>query len=675
MAERVLRDEQFPMVKLAEHLKGLTARATVFRLLTDSDTGTAGTGKPLPDDLDSTPFLSSAAPFGVNHKSNSTPSLHTAKPTCKQRVLSNLRGSLLDAKWSSSQCRQLQLPWEKPPFKPVFGSWGLVQFDPRPVERIHGGSSVETVVEDTAGASGSQVGGCETCIFSDAMQMRRSWHKPTPDMEEVARRWMCILSIDFDASSTGRLLKVSDSEAAGVKIVAQVLAGNSPTTLAKRASCVKRWIKWGKDAELSIFPLSLNFAMGYVGELCEEERYSAISEAMETFRFLKHVLGFDGCDAVIDSPWMKGAVRGAEAAKGERKQSRVLTAEEVLALEKLVINKGASNQDLYAAGIFLFMIYSRARVSDCRAVSSVEIDLFEGSGFLEVRTMEHKNKRYHGKSGQALILVAPSHGLRTQSWLAAFVEIAKAVGLPLDHTRRGPLLPAVDESGRWTDRPTSANEVSRWLVGLIEVATGKPVSRGLTSHGMKATTLAWMAKAGVSETTRLILGHHSLKKLGTLETYSRDMQSGPLREFAIVLKSIRDGTYLPDATRSGMYPERTEPLEEAAKIPISEMCVAEMSESNPRIIARVPLGLQPRGRKVPPLVPEFRCVVQPPAVKSVPPIATLPVGSRRLRACESGGIRQDEASSSDRSPPVQTGCANDPNNVALVNFGISWTPH
>ena len=75
---------------------------------------------------------------------------------------------------------------------------------------------------------------------------------------------------------------------------------------------------------------------------------------------------------------------------------------------------------------------------------------------------------------------------------------------------RGPLCMSLE---------TSANEVSRWLVGLIEVATGKPVSRGLTSHGMKATTLAWMVKAGVSETTRLILGHHSLKELGTLETY------------------------------------------------------------------------------------------------------------------------------------------------------------
>ena len=84
------------------------------------------------------------------------------------------------------------------------------------------------------------------------------------------------------------------------------------------------------------------------------------------------------------------------------------------------------------------MIYSRARASDCRAVDRVVIALFEGSGFLEVRTMEHMNKRNHGKSGQALISVAPSYGLRARSWLAAFVEIAKAVGLLQNKTRRDP---------------------------------------------------------------------------------------------------------------------------------------------------------------------------------------------------------------------------------------------
>ena len=34
MAERVLRDEQFSIDKYVQHLRGITARATVFRVLT-----------------------------------------------------------------------------------------------------------------------------------------------------------------------------------------------------------------------------------------------------------------------------------------------------------------------------------------------------------------------------------------------------------------------------------------------------------------------------------------------------------------------------------------------------------------------------------------------------------------------------------------------------------------
>ena len=180
-------------------------------------------------------------------------------------------------------------------------------------------------------------------------------------------------------------------------------------------------------------PSSLIFATGYVGELREEERYGAISEAMKTSVFSNMSWVFDGCGAIIDSPWTKGC----RSWKGERKQSRVLTAEEVLALEKWCIK----SRSVCRWDFFLFMIYSRARASDCRAVDREVIALFEGSGFLEVRTMDHMNKSNHEISGQALIAVAPSDGLRTRSWLAAFEEIAKAVGLSLDKTRRGPPLP------------------------------------------------------------------------------------------------------------------------------------------------------------------------------------------------------------------------------------------
>ena len=72
----------------------------------------------------------------------------------------------------------------------------------------------------------------------------------------------------------------------------------------------------------------------------------------------------------------------------------------------------------------------------------------------------------------------------------------------------------------------------------------------LTAHGLKSTTLAMMARLGLSPTTRLILGHHSMKGLSSLEVYSRDAQ--PLREYEGMMEAIRGGTYVPDATRSGL---------------------------------------------------------------------------------------------------------------------------
>lgn len=65
----------------------------------------------------------------------------------------------------------------------------------------------------------------------------------------------------------------------------------------------------------------------------------------------------------------------------------------------------------------------------------------------------------------------------------------------------------------------------------------------LTSHGMKATALSFLAKWGV--------GHHSLRNRSSLECYSRDIQAGPLRVLDQCLKAVRIGSFLPDVARSG----------------------------------------------------------------------------------------------------------------------------
>jgi hypothetical protein len=78
----------------------------------------------------------------------------------------------------------------------------------------------------------------------------------------------------------------------------------------------------------------------------------------------------------------------------------------------------------------------------------------------------------------------------------------------------------------------------------------------VTSHSLKCTVLSWLAKAGAEPHHRLVLGHHSTQR-GSLETYSRDMLSAPLRAMEDVRRKIRMGALHPDLTRSGHIQERT----------------------------------------------------------------------------------------------------------------------
>ena len=50
-----------------------------------------------------------------------------------------------------------------------------------------------------------------------------------------------------------------------------------------------------------------------------------------------------------------------------------------------------------------------------------------------------------------------------------------------------------------------------------------------------------------------------MKGLSSLETYSRDAQAAPLREFEGMMEAIRGGTYVPDATRSGLMISKPDP--------------------------------------------------------------------------------------------------------------------
>ena len=244
----------------------------------------------------------------------------------------------------------------------------------------------------------------------------------------------------------------------------------------------------------------------------------------------------------------------ANSRRREKRQARVLSVAEVASLEEFLSNERNFIIDRFAAGCFLFALYSRSRWSDLRCVYSYTADIveIEGkiTGYLKYKTRSHKTARLVQKQGLSMPLVAPVWGVGKTPWVLEFVKVARLADRPLEHLDQVPMLPAPTEDGQWTDRSTSTLQAKKWLLSILFRVLGQDPD-ATTIHCLKSTALSWAGKAGLSAEVRQILGHHSTGKKSH-EIYNRDLLADPLRQFDLLLQRIRAGAFLPDSSRSGM---------------------------------------------------------------------------------------------------------------------------
>ena len=113
------------------------------------------------------------------------------------------------------------------------------------------------------------------------------------------------------------------------------------------------------------------------------------------------------------------------------------------------------------------------------------------------------------------------------------------------------MMPAPDVEGSATVRPLSTEEFSKWVKMILDRNGGLPEDCKISSHSCKATLLSFLAKFGASIPDREILGGHTGRMKSVL-TYSRDSLASPLRVLSHMLERIRQGSFNPNATRSGM---------------------------------------------------------------------------------------------------------------------------
>ena len=171
--------------------------------------------------------------------------------------------------------------------------------------------------------------------------------------------------------------------------------------------------------------------------------------------FSSGVLGLQVDDGAVDTPWVRGVLRGAKCEKKPVKRARALTVNELILLETYLIDGTDNHEDRYACGCFLFCTYARARWGDLVIVADFVNDaVFLGDqsyGYLELDSLSHKLRRTHSR----LPLVAPICGVSGRPWGLAWLNVAAAAGCPLDKigATGKPLLRLPLHRGGWSVEP------------------------------------------------------------------------------------------------------------------------------------------------------------------------------------------------------------------------------
>ena len=487
--------------------------------------------------------------------------------------LSNLDAVISEAASSNGVRTGISFPWERGIMATIFGEvkTGLIPQVDMPVgyfEPIAARAS-EIAGETNIVTSSKTV--FESCV--EFGLFRTKLESQDVQFEIAMLRWESIIMHNPVASSLGRFVFGLEHEQQ-IMAVRTALGGKSASTLRKRAGQVKRFMQWGlkDDPDALLFPLTLFDTRRYFCYLKETSAArSVFSGWLECIGFLVHVVGVEADPNIHLDPFIRGSIRGLNATRARRKQSRPFLVSELVRLEEFLMCSANSLVDRYICGCVLFAVFARARFGDLRDIEQFLEDVPEDHpelGFLEM----HKMRSAADGLGLALPLVAPVRGFAKGLWGVHFSKVAKLAGLAFGERSRGPLIVAPDPLGSWTSRSLTNGEIGRWIRAVLSEHDTSGRLSALTPHGAKATLLAYLARFGASPTDCLILGHHSVKQYGALETYSRDLQSGPLRVLHQMIGSVRAGTFHADETRSGIFqgPQTSEEQLREDDVPVPE---------------------------------------------------------------------------------------------------------
>ena len=244
------------------------------------------------------------------------------------------------------------------------------------------------------------------------------------------------------------------------------------------------------------------------------------------------------------------------AGKRLLKQALVLTVSQVKGLHAALRNVELHIMDRAVVSYLLMALYGRCRNSDLLMIHSIETDFNESGGFLVLQTCNHKTGRLAALKTKLMPIIIPARGIDGSIWAGLALEILASAGMIYEAPIGGPLLNApAGEAGTFMKRGLRASEVSAMLRRFVGLSDPLPGCRDeiVSSHSLKATTLAWCARYGISPSSRSLLGRHASSLNETFAIYSRDLVCAPVVELQRVIDSIAEGKFSPDSQRSEFF--------------------------------------------------------------------------------------------------------------------------
>ena len=427
---------------------------------------------------------------------------------------------------------QLTPSCQRPAVFPTLEAWlGQIEDSSRVLKR-----KAETVV-------------CES--YSDVVKHLpvREWQEERESLLQAAlKRWLVTVISFSETSLIWQQISVEGSDVKKLAILADVFSGKAPTTLLKRVRAVEKLVS---HLGVGNFPAKEpEFYKLFQSERENGAPASRLKSYLESLAFCLHIFGMDELKEVVQSRRLHGATVAATPANVV--QASPLSVSELQKLHDLLW--GSAGWDAAFAGSVLFCVYSRARWSDAMHCCNLILDKDDKgtTQFLEGETAVHKSMHAEIYRHRFLPLVAPSMGVAVEPWVDRWMLVRECLGIqqPPSH----PVMPAPSADGTPCVRALSATEAGDWLRKILTGTKEHTAGRRVTAHSMKSTCLSFCAKFGLTAEVRLQLGYH-VAGFKMLHTYSRDAAAQPLLELARVLGAIREGTFLPDVTRSGRFVE------------------------------------------------------------------------------------------------------------------------